>query len=389
MARSSPSPEDLAEQAALGARIRHFRERRSLLKQDLATALGVDPSAITHIEAGTRQVSSARLTAIAKILGVSVLALLDDDSALGDLAVAARSSTPTTDTTDTPMVDRLLALSELSHVLTEGGLPPAAPVAAPAVSLARWHQDSATLADWTLTQLGRRYLCDGPDMLTEIEDTLGIDVLCESHPNGPWGLSATLGDTRLTMINTAQDQRKAMFTLAHELGHLIADAHSPMCITKTFNANDDRERFANAYAANLLAPAAELQRRFGNGQLNADTLVRAFLELGMSWQALVYRLHNAGIVNAAGRDRLGQSVWAFAQQCQDAALRDAVQRDDRGPTHAYRPARLLTQRCAQGYLNGIVSIRPYAGLTLMDEDDAADQLDDTGAPAEDTAYVWA
>ena len=90
MARSPLTPEEAAEQETLGARIRKFRERRGLQKQELAAALGVDPSAITHIETGRRPVSTSRLDTIAKILGISVPALLDDDSPLGELAVAAR-----------------------------------------------------------------------------------------------------------------------------------------------------------------------------------------------------------------------------------------------------------------------------------------------------------
>jgi len=219
------------------------------------------------------------------------------------------------------------------------------------------------------------------EVLSVVEDRLGIDVVCEPVPGGPLGMSAAVGDTRLVLLNTAQDQRKMTFTLAHELGHLLADAHAPLCVTRTLSSSDARERFANTFASCVLAPAAELRRRLPAGQAGApDALVAAFLELGMSWQALVYRLHNAGIVNAVGRDALlAEGVWQLAQRCKDAGLRDQVQRDDRGPTFAYRPPRLLTQRCAQGYLSGVVSIRPYAGLVRMDEDDAAEQLDAASA----------
>lgn len=382
MARSPLTPDEAAEQEALGARIREFRERRALQKQELAAALGVDPSAITHIEAGRRSVSTSRLNTIAKILGVSVLALLDDDSPLGELAVAARTGSPSDlSADDEPMVERIRALAELSQVLDEGGIQTPAAPNAPAVSINRWHRDSATLASWTLGQVKRRYLNEGPGILDEVEDALGVDILCEPFDNGPLGMSAYLGDIRIIVLNSCQDRRVSHFTLSHELGHILGRAHAPLCITRDFTSTDPHERFANAFAAQLLAPNDDLRARFPNqDSITPDSLVRAWLDYGMSWKALVYRLHNAGVTNASGRDELlKRSVWGWATACTDRHLRDLVQREDRGPSGAHRAPRLLTQRCAQGYLQGVLSIRPYAGLTRIDEYEAAEELDAVGA----------
>ncbi|MDQ1306245.1 MAG: hypothetical protein QG671_2077 [Actinomycetota bacterium] len=382
MARSPITPDEAAEQETLGARIREFRERRGLQKQELATALGVDPSAITHIEAGRRSVNTSRLNTIAKILGVSVLALLDDDSPLGELAVAARTGSPSDlNADDEPMVERVRALAELSHVLDEGGVRALAAPAAPAVSIRRWQQDSTALASWTLGQLSRRYLNEEPGVLDDIEDVLGVDVLCVPFAHGPLGMSAHLGNIRIIVLNSCQDRRISRFTLSHELGHVLGQAHSPLCVTKGFVNTDPHERFANAFAAQLLAPDDNVRARFPDQDaITPDNLIRAWLDYGMNWKALVYRLHNAGVTNAAGRNELlKRSVSGWATACTDKRLCDLVQRENRGPSGAHRAPRLLTQRCAQGYLQGVLSIRPYAGLTRIDEYEATEELDAVSA----------
>ena len=382
MARSPLTPEEAAEQETLGARIRQFRERRGLQKQELAAALGVDPSAITHIEAGRRAVSTSRLNTIAKILGISVLALLDDDSPLGELAVAARTGLPSDlSAEDEPMVERVRALAELSQVLDEGGVQSSAGPAAPTVSMRHWQRDSTALASWTLEQLKRQYLNEKPEILDDVEDVLGVDILCEPFTNGPLGLSAHLGDIRIIVLNSCQDRRVSRFTLSHELGHILGRAHAPLCVTRGFVSTDPHERFANAFAAQLLAPDSDVRARFPDeDSITPDNLVRAWLDYGMSWKALVYRLHNTGVTNAAGRDELlKRSISGWATACTDKHLRDLVQRENRGPSGAHRAPRLLTQRCAQGYLQGILSIRPYAGLTRIDEYEAAEELDAVSA----------
>lgn len=81
---------DTAEQK-LGQRIRKFREYAGLTQSQLAQELGVDATVVSKIESGSRRVSTRELTRLAEVLGVSVLALLDDESPMAGLAHAART----------------------------------------------------------------------------------------------------------------------------------------------------------------------------------------------------------------------------------------------------------------------------------------------------------
>lgn len=378
MSRNPLSDEDQAEQVALGQAIARVRERRGMQKQELAAALGLDASAVTHIEAGSRSVSSTRLNALARALGVSVLALLDDDSPLAEIGVAARTGSDLAVACE--IADRATALVELADVLQAGQVPSMEYPEPPAVRAEDWDTVTAlALARWALDKLGLRWLAERPaDMLDLVEDRLGIDVHQEPFDGGPDGFSACTPSERLIVLNTGQAPRPSLFTLGHEIGHVLSRAHVSVCDATSFRSADPHERLANAVAAELVAPSEEMRERFPaahSGDVDPDGLVRAYVEFGISYQALVYRLHNIGRVNAAGRDRLlAESVGTWARRCSDPNLSRRASAPATA-TRVYRASSTLLDRLAEGYRRGVVSIRPYAGLARLDPGEAMSELD--------------
>lgn len=61
----------------VGKRIRAGRERRGITVRELAAIVGVDPSAVSHWEAGRHAPAARHLIAVAVACGVEVSDLID------------------------------------------------------------------------------------------------------------------------------------------------------------------------------------------------------------------------------------------------------------------------------------------------------------------------
>ena len=136
---------------SIGRQVRRLREAAGLRAADLASALGVDPSAVSNLEKDRRSVRADELSVIADFLGVSQLAILEPNSLLGRLPVAHRTNDDDDVSRDARM--RIMALAELHQVLTDGGHAAATQVGEPPQAHARWLQHATALAEWALQSL--------------------------------------------------------------------------------------------------------------------------------------------------------------------------------------------------------------------------------------------
>lgn len=335
--------------------------------KQLAGAVGLDPTAISKIEAGTRSVKTDELVNIANSLGVSPLAFLEPNSLLARLQVAARS---TTDQLDNALHQRLTALAEIDNVLSAGGIAKSVKeLPSRASDREAWLQTAKRLAKWAREHLD---LAEGGDRLDQlasaIEDKLGVDVLIEEHDPSSLGAAITDHEFPFILVNAAQPYNRALFTLAHELGHILADDGTALLVHRSLIGTDDRERVANAFAAEFLLPEDEVKRYLEEWGRDAKSLSKMMVAFSVSWESLVYRLHNLHIINAESRDRLREiGLAGLLREIDDVglvdrmgALRNHVKRRSPG---------LLEQRLWDGYRNGIVSIRPLAGLLGVDSDE--------------------
>lgn len=64
---------------ALGARIRALRERRELTQAEFAEALGLDQSAVSRIEDGSRPLTARELASASSALAVTISGLLEEE----------------------------------------------------------------------------------------------------------------------------------------------------------------------------------------------------------------------------------------------------------------------------------------------------------------------
>ena len=375
----------MVQGGAIGAQIRELREAVGCEQPDLAEALGLDPAEMAEMELGRRAVQAGDVAAAAEFLGISQLAILLPGSLLRRLAVAARTNGQGEPDRDAVM--RLTALAELHHVLAQGGHPPSlAPSRADEVPEGKpgqsWLSSARGLAEWAVGQFGSDWRQGHPlpDLAEAIEDSLGVDVMVESlgGAGAPLGVSITDADFSFIMVNADQSTPQALFSLAHELGHVLNRDGYALQIDNHFRALDDSERAANAFAASLLMPEDDVRRTVTQHGRTAESLGRMLVSFGVSYESLIYRLHNLRLINANGRDRLKAVGWAgLVNAISDAGVSKALL-SARGTRPARRPPILLTRRCLRGALDGTVGAAPLARLLNADIDDIIDRINSIG-----------
>jgi Zn-dependent peptidase ImmA (M78 family)/DNA-binding XRE family transcriptional regulator len=372
-------------ETALSARIRALREQAGMQSQELASRLGIDPSAMSNIERGRRAVKTDELVKIAEVLSVSPLALLDEDSLPARMPVAPRRDGESSNIKG-PAYSRLLALSELHAVLSDAGLTAANNLhEAPRVNHGSWKAEADTLAQWASKYLGVE--CAGikrfAKLAEAIEDRLHVDILVERYANDPLSGAAITDRTfPLIFVNSHHPTPRALFTLAHELGHLLIGHNGSIAVDDNFVGNTQTERQANAFAAAFLMPEEKVDQYIKDYDRGPESLARMIYDFGVSFESLIFRLHNLRKIDADGRDQLREVGWQ--------GLLGAIQRPDLqerlGPEismrlisrlsqhPADRPPIWLASRCFAGYRRGIISVRPLAGLFNVDPDLFLDRI---------------
>lgn len=138
----------------------------------------------------------------------------------------------------------------------------------------------------------------------------------------PLGENADLGFTLIkendTIIytNTSSRLSREIFTLAHEIGHVIlhmnkGESYIDDAITISGRSTDEKEQEANYFAACLLMPAEDVERfldleiaDFIKQGLSAMDIARIMSEFNVSFEMALNRLENLGKIKQDERLRL-------------------------------------------------------------------------------------
>lgn len=357
-----------------------------MLGSELARRVGIDATALSKIENGRRSVKSVELGRIAKALRVSPLALLEPDSLPAKIPLAARMSGATV--TMGSAYDKLVSLTELHEVLAENGIHSSPMLASvPSVVGAGWFEAAETLATWARDKLPLKNV-DGQDrfafLANHVQTVLGIDVLVEPFQDDPLtGAAITDRAFPLLFVNAAHALPRSLFTLAHELGHVLA-RHNGGTVTldRELSGTTSEERMANAFAASFLMPEDTVRGEVAERGRTETALIVLAYRLGVSFETLIFRLHNLGLINAAGRDGLRNVNWRqLVLHMSDPAVHgrqgaiDATWFMSRSvtPPAAVRPAMLIA-RATTGFHKGIISANALANLVGRDSDDLLDMF---------------
>lgn len=361
----------------LGERIRYFREKRQIGSAELAAEIGLSPSAMSLIESGARIVKAEELARIAEVLNISPLAILDSDSLVGNLPVAARSAI-SSPSAQGALLKKLNFFAEIADLASEYDARPPRPEGTPPINIENeWLKSANDLATWARSCLG-----DWSDdenhfvgLRDAIESKLFIDVVVEdSSENDVLGAAITDPRLPLLIINANQRSHRALFTLAHELGHVLAGGGTAIVTDIDLSTSNSYERFVNAFAASLLLPEKLVIDTFLEHKAVPDALATLLVTTGVSWKTLVYRLHNLRIINAAGRDTLlSLGLGGLLTQLKNEDLRVVLQQEDSHVVASFIPHWLSTAAIS-AYKAGVISIRPLASMAKMDPQELLDLI---------------
>ena len=371
----------MVEGASVGGQIRRLREHAGFTASKLAESTGLDVDALRSLEDGGQAFEAGTIFRIAEFLKVSPIAILEPDSLPGRLPVATRKNGDgVSDTT----AWRLASLAELHHVLRINGHLASIPARigeAPQRTSQTWQEHIDGLVQWANAQLefptpGANRLVD---LASAIESRLGVDVMVETREKGaPLGASITDSEFPFILVNADQSAPRALFTLAHELGHMLNQDGHRSHVDGHFGGSTDNERSANAFAVAFLMPETDIQEIITKHGRDVKSLAYMLLQFSVSYETLIYRLHNLRHINTHGRDQL--------KKAGRAGLIHALKDDDLSRTLiaalntklARHPPSLLTKRCWSGVMDGTVSIRPLAGLLDEDPDDLLERINSAG-----------
>ncbi len=367
----------------IGHQIRQLRKAAGLKAADLAEVLGVDASAVSNLEHGRRSVKADELGTIADFLGVSLLAILEPDSLMGRLGVARRTNSTELFSKDSLL--RLTAIAELHQVLDAGGHPTPLRIDTPPLREdSTWLQHADALAGWARQRLGLASNGEGrlTELATAIESNLRVDVMVESMgENAPLGLSITDRDFSFILVNADQLRSSSLFALAYELGHVLNSNQTTIHINTDLPAQSDKERLANAFAAALLMPELEVSKTIDEYGRSAESLARMLVNFGVSYETLIWHLHNLGIIHSEGRDQLKTTGWTglITHLNDEGIIRNLLAACAAEPQR--RPPTLLASRCLHGALDGTIGASPLARLLNVDVDDLIEKLNTIGTVA--------
>ncbi|MFC6010887.1 helix-turn-helix domain-containing protein [Nocardia lasii] len=353
-------------------RVRELIRTSGLYQRDFAERIGLDDSKLSKSLSGARRFSSLDLAHIAEACGVTVDWLLTGIDP--PLAVAAR-------TTGGSAGDALRLAKRYSRMrdgLARFGYPqPWRPVEISepsgyvdqgkrlaAAGLARVTESSRSVTE--------------PDLPALIEDVFGADVAVAALGEGFDGLAVASTEIRLVLLATSHTPSRQRFTLAHELGHLLAGddqgLHLDNDVFDKTQRKQPSEQCANTFAAEFLMPEGLLRARIEGG-LTTESFAALACELMVTPSALALRLKSLRFIDAGVAEQ-----WKSITAVKAAAL---AGRDDDFARRVVaagqaRPPGLLLRDAFAAYQSGKTTLRPYANLLEIDVDELRLSLESDG-----------
>jgi Zn-dependent peptidase ImmA (M78 family)/transcriptional regulator with XRE-family HTH domain len=346
-------------------RVLSLIEASGLSRGAFAQEIGLDDSKLSKSLSGTRRFSSLDLARIADRCHVTVDWLVTGEEP--PLAVAARTTSGDARTA----LEAAKRYSTMRGDLASLGWPqPWRPVSPYAVS-GTYAEQGAALARSALalvTKAGRSV--DEADLPGVTEDVFGADVAVVALDAGFDGLAASSDEAKLIVLGTSQVPARQRFTLAHELGHLLAGddqgVHLDRDVYDKAQAKDPSEMRANSFASAFLMPQDVLREAVGQDGLTEQGFAALACDLKVTPSALAFRLKELRLIDSGTCDRYKSLSAAKAATItgrgEELARRVAL-------ANTPRPPGLLVRDAYAAYETGATTLRPYANLLGVDVDE--------------------
>ena len=216
-----------------------------------------------------------------------------------------------------------------------------------------------------------------PDLVTVIEDAVGIDVAVLDADSDEHGLSVRNPDTGRILIGVARTAHpmRQRSTLAHELGHVLFDDFTT-ANNENLSHRSPAEIRADAFARHLLIPVDGVRKFFSEGFGDpAEELSRVVRWFRVSPVLALIVLRDCGYVSQAEVDRLSrmstqQLATLYGWMDVYSSWSEASMR--------HKSPRQLMRRALLGYVDGLVSAQVIANMQGVGVDVAVEQLKSAG-----------
>lgn len=336
-------------------RVRELIGDRGLTQAAFAAEIGLDATKLSKSLSGVRRFSSLDLALIAEASGVSVDWLVTGDEQ--PLAAAARASAGSAAAEAMALAKHYgLVRADLAELgYRQGWNMPNRP------SLGGlWKQQGAALAASALRQLNRVGDPLSQPLPELIEQAFGIDVAVQPLGEGFDGLAVSTDELKLILASPQPVPARLRFTIAHELGHLLASDDQQIHADKDIYRTEggESEVRANAFAANLLMPEQALRERVVPGFTKEDFCALA-IELKVSPPALAIRLEDLRFIDAGTRHRWDRFTGGDAARIAGLSTRHA---QTAAESLSIRPPGLLLRDAWAAYEAGDITLRLVANL---------------------------
>jgi Zn-dependent peptidase ImmA (M78 family)/transcriptional regulator with XRE-family HTH domain len=360
----------------LGKRLRKARENRGLTQEQAAKAIGISRTALVHIEAGKRSLSTLELSRLAKLYHRSVADFFAEEEAAQSceddpLVILLRLPPELLDDPEVKrQVSRCIQLCSIGLDLEttlgiEGSVSlPAYEVRSPTKPFEATRQGER-IAEEERRRLGLGYgpIADMADLIT----TQGV------WASGVRGLPQEMSGIFLrhssigmvTLVHYDHSTCRKRFSYAHEYAHALLDRKTTSAsVSRRDNSQDFTERRANAFAAAFLMPAEGVRwfleevlekggpsRRYrvtyssaggepaeaedrpapGSQQITYQDVVTFAHHFGASYPAAVYRLSDLNFVNSDEKANLLERSALAARLSREIDNFDECDEENRRP----------------------------------------------------------
>jgi Zn-dependent peptidase ImmA (M78 family)/transcriptional regulator with XRE-family HTH domain len=283
------------KQHNLPARIAEIRALVKLSQAQLAMKLGVSTSLVCHWEKGTRTPSESQTLGLARHMGVALDYLLNAEIR-PHFQPRTRVTSPDQDAIDRTLLDASMQVHYLDTAHRLAGKAPAP------FSLCADFDSFDNLANITshlrdTLKLNRRVSLD------ELKQALSEWNIYVFDWKMPWHLSGLSyrGAFSVIFINYEHLPARRLFTLAHEFAHVVFHLGREQTETKErmntavslASCREPIEKQANAFAAELLMPRADLEKlvkTLGSRLRDPACLEAVAQHFNVSRDAIFYRL---------------------------------------------------------------------------------------------------
>jgi len=357
--------------ASVPQRVLGLIEASGLSRREFGQRIGLDESKMSKSLSGARRFSSVDLARIAELCQVTVDWLITGEEP--PLAMAAR----TTSGNAGSALDAAKRYSTLrTDVASLGYQQPWQPVTA-RFNTGGYVEQGRRLAQEALMRVGQAGCSVAIGNLTVlIEELFGVDVAVVELGTGFDGLAASSEGVKLILLATSHIPARQRFTLAHELGHLLAgddqEVHLDRDVYDKAQAKDPSEMRANAFASAFLMPEGTLRDAVGSTGLTDKSFAALACDLTVTPSALAYRLLHLRLIDAGACDRYkaltGSKAANLAGRGEEFAQR--VSEASRP-----RPPGLLVRDTYAAYESGAATLRPYANLLGVDVDQLRHEIE--------------